>query len=656
MTAQPRWVVAVGWTLVVGCLAPSGGGGNPGAAGTTAVPGAAGTTASAGTAGTTAMTGAAGTTAMTGAGGTGLGSGGTASAGTTGSGVSGTTGGGGRGGSSAAGTGTGTAGTGAGTAGTGAGTGGVAAPVGPSLIGDVTFTPPSQSYKGTLMVAMATALTGVEIRYTTDGTLPTASSMLYSAPIALSATTQLRAQPFLAGAGAGLVSTGLYIARTFDHSSNLPIILLDGYGKGMPPKPANSAVANPYRAAAVLVYEPSGGTADVSRLPTMVARAGYHLRGQSSSMFPQRPYKVEFWDNADADAKFPLLGMPADADWALIAPYYDRSLLRNPFTYALGQEMALPVPRTQFAEVYINYANRPMSADDYQGIYWVSETLKINGRRLPLAKLEPTDITPPAVTGGYMFKFDFAATDSAAPKLTCAGSDPIMPANATGTRPASGGNCWIDLEVSEPDTLATQQLSWLNQYVQSFHDALHTTPIGDYTQYIDVASFVDLMIVTELTRNLDAYIRSAYYHKDRDGKLKGGPLWDYNFAYGIGITQTIDPRGGLQYLVGRDINHWFPKLMGDATFAAQVRTRWKALRQTVLSNVSIDARIATLRAPLQAAAVARDYAKWPVSRVYSATGGIATVVGPTAATFDAQVTAFRTFVVDRAAWIDTQWP
>jgi hypothetical protein len=98
--------------------------------------------------------------------------------------------------------------------------------------------------------------------------------------------------------------------------------------------------------------------------------------------------------------------------------------------------------------------------------------------------------------------------------------------------------------------------------------------------------------------------------------------------------------------------------MTDPTFANLVKMRWKALRQTLLSNASIDARIAALRVPLQAAAaVARDYAKWPVSRVYSATGGIATIVGPsTATTFDAQVTAFRTFVVDRAAWMDTQWP
>jgi hypothetical protein len=521
------------------------------------------------------------------------------------------------------------------------------------LIGDVTFSTPSQSFKGTLMVGMSTAIAGAEIRYTIDGTLPTAASMLYASPLALSATTQLRAQPFLAGAAAGLVSTGLYVARTFDLTSNLPIMILDGYGKGQPPKPANSTVTNRYYQAAVLLYEPTGGTADVSRLPTIASRAGYHLRGQSSATFPQRPYKVELWDNADNDAKLALLGMPADADWALIAPYHDRSLIRNPFTYSLGQDLGLPAPRSQYVEVYVNYANRPVGAGDYQGIYWLSETLKINNHRLVLAKLAETDVTAPAISGGYMFKFDYAATDATAPKLTCTGSDPIAPANASGTRPPSGGNCWIDCEVSDPEPLPAAQLTWLNQYVQSFHNTLHATPIGNYAQYIDVPSFVDLVIVTELTRNLDAYLRSAYYHKDRDRKLKGGPLWDYNFAYGIGVAANVDPKGGMQYLVGRDVNHWFPKLMGDPAFATQVKARWKALRQTMLSTAAIDARIATLTAPLQPAAVARDYAKWPVSSVFSG-GGIA-VVGPRDATFEGQVNALRTFVAERLTFIDAQW-
>lgn len=495
---------------------------------------------------------------------------------------------------------------------------------------------------------MTTTIAGGEIRYTTDGTLPAAASTLYAgAPITITATTQLRAQVFSGGTATGAVSTAIYIARTFDLTSALPIVLVDGYGKGQ------STDKNLYKDAAVMVFEPTAGMASLTNLPTVASRAGYHLRGQSSSSFPQKPYKLEFRDNADADMKYPVLGMPADADWDLIAPYYDRALIRNPFTYTLATDMGRNSPRTHFVEVYVNYAARPVADTDYQGIYWFSESIKINNHRIDLKKLSATDTALPQVSGGYIFKFDQAATDASAPHLTCAAS--------------TGVTCWTDCEVADPAPLpAPEQLTWLTQYVQSFHNTLFSSPIGNYAQYIDVPSFVDDLIINELTRNVDAYVRSSYYFKDRDGLLQGGPYWDYNFALGVGGMNTITPTpgtndGGWQYqgrtagsLPQRNVNSWFPKLMSDPAFVAQVKTRWKALRANVLSQASLEQRITTITAQLNSASVARDYAKWPVSMVLP-NGHNGIVYGPSAATWEAQVQAMHDFVVARANWMDMQW-
>jgi len=54
-----------------------------------------------------------------------------------------------------------------------------------------------------------------------------------------------------------------------------------------------------------MVFEPVAGTASLSNLPTIATRAGYHVRGQSSARFPQTPYRLELWDNADQDADYP---------------------------------------------------------------------------------------------------------------------------------------------------------------------------------------------------------------------------------------------------------------------------------------------------------------------------------------------------------------
>jgi hypothetical protein len=40
------------------------------------------------------------------------------------------------------------------------------------------------------------------------------------------------------------------------------------------------------------------------------------------------------------------------------------------------------------------------------------------------------------------------------------------------------------------------------------------------------------MIMSEFTSNVDVYHLSTFFHKDRCGKLRAGPIWDYNLAFG----------------------------------------------------------------------------------------------------------------------------
>lgn len=53
-----------------------------------------------------------------------------------------------------------------------------------------------------------------------------------------------------------------------------------------------------------------------------------------------------------------------------------------------------------------------------------------------------------------------------------------------------------------------------------------------YPTLIDVPSFVDFMLINELAANVDGYQISTFFHKDRNGKLRAGPVWDFNLTYG----------------------------------------------------------------------------------------------------------------------------
>jgi hypothetical protein len=170
---------------------------------------------------------------------------------------------------------------------------------------------------------------------------------------------------------------------------------------------------------------------------------------------------------------------------------------------------------------------------------------------------------------------------------------------------------------------------------------------------IDVPSFVDYFILSELTRNLDAYTRSAYYHKDRDGKLTAGPLWDYNYALDAGRATNRNPEGW-QYLTEPQTtreggSNWIPRLADDAAFMAQVSARWKQLRTGVLATAALETRITAMTTPLTAAAE-RDNQRWPVDSTMIPEGG------PTDPTWSGQVQAIRAWLVARTTWLDAQFP
>ena len=57
-------------------------------------------------------------------------------------------------------------------------------------------------------------------------------------------------------------------------------------------------------------------------------------------------------------------------------------------------------------------------------------------------------------------------------------------------------------------------------------------PKDGYAKYLEIQSFIDAHIHVEMCRNIDGFRLSTFYHKDRDGKINMGPVWDYNLSLG----------------------------------------------------------------------------------------------------------------------------
>jgi hypothetical protein len=504
---------------------------------------------------------------------------------------------------------------------------------------------------------------GNVIRYTTNGTDPTTSSPLYSGPLTLSGTTNLRARVFSSSGVPGAIAGGLYqqLATTTHlaginppsvFTSELPIMVIENFGAGAIP----DILATTLQTARLAVFDPPVGTSVLAGNADACFRIGIKRRGNSTRYWDKGQYRIELRDEVDADLDAGLLGLPAESDWTLHGPFLDKSLIRNALIYEIGREIGMDAPRTRHFELFLNLDGGDLKSSDYMGVYVLIEKIKQGGNRTDITEMTSSDNTPPEVTGGYIMHFD----------------EPFHIAEGGGPQPTN----WRSLEIDEPKNPTTAQKNYLGQYLDNFvatlgwsrwagannAGAVNNDPITGYPAYIDVDSFVNLITINELTRNQDAYVSSDYLYKDRGGKLHKGPLWDFNLTMGIGCchNNTSTRYGwmlGLKFCRGGDEHSYEPDLLVPLLRDADFRQRWidkwfKLRRHGALDDDALNARIDSHAAPLNAAA-ARNFIRWPVLG-----SGVpaSPFSSPVTATWEQQIAFMKDWLGERMLWIDAQFP
>jgi len=289
------------------------------------------------------------------------------------------------------------------------------------------ITPACATFTSALEVSIAPAFAGNEIRYTTNGSEPTATSLLYTDPLNLSATTQLRARAFDPGtAEGGATATGTFqklvassnqpgIDSPETFTSDLPIMNVEGFGTGSIPGPGATL-----KTARVLVFnvDPVTGRSSLLNGPDSCFGIGIRRRGQSSGGFAKPQYRVELRDENDDDLDCPLLGLPSESDWVFNGPWADKSLVRNSFSFELGRTIGNEAPGTRHFEMFLSTNGGDLIASEYVGLYVLLEKIKLGKNRTDLAELSPWDNSEPEITGGYMMRFEPPGIANDGPRAT----------------------------------------------------------------------------------------------------------------------------------------------------------------------------------------------------------------------------------------------
>lgn len=326
------------------------------------------------------------------------------------------------------------------------------------------------------------------------------------------------------------------------------------------------------------------------------------IRGSSSQSFPKKSYGFELRDIENQDLNFPLLGLPEEEDWILYAPYSDKSLIRNVLTFTLAGQLGEYAPRCRLVELFLN--------GKYNGVYVLMEKIKRDKNRLDIANLKPDDISGEELTGGYIVKID---------KTTGSGGRGWY----SHFQNENNQTTYFQYEEPESDEIKPEQEQYIQNYFHDFEAAVYNknfdTETG-YQKYIDINSFIDYMIINEISKNVDGYRLSAFLYKDKNEKINAGPIWDFNLGYGNANYYNAWETYGLQIYAdlggdGFQNPFWWRIFMGDKNFTKALRCRWDELYSNILSTNRIinvvDSLVNLLANPLE-----RNFQRWPVLGEY----------------------------------------
>lgn len=339
--------------------------------------------------------------------------------------------------------------------------------------------------------------------------------------------------------------------------------------------------------------------------------AQFRGRGNTTwNRFPKKPYKIKLGEKA------PLFGLHADREWCLLANYSDKSMLRNSVGMKVSTILGMDwTPQMYPVELWLN--------GTYNGVYFLSEHKKVSKGRV--------NISTPDKGGRDMY----LEIDQLMDETTCFKTE----------------RYGVSLMFSDPEVPDDEMLAETKAWFKGFEDALASEPVGRYSEYIDVPSFINHYIIQELSKNVDGRMnKSTFLSRTQGGPAKICHEWDFDIAFGnsapIATLPGVD--SGPTGFVIKDFtgslknDGWYPRMFTDPAFVSAVKARWNEVYPELCHIPEYIDEQAAILAP----AAARNYLRWPTLGRY---------IWPNVswpATYDEEIANLKSFYSERLAWLN----
>lgn len=376
---------------------------------------------------------------------------------------------------------------------------------------------------------------------------------------------------------------------------NLPAVHIDTNGAGIYDK-------KNYVDGTITIKDPGKLYSDVTEFS---AAMGIRGRGNSTWSFPKKPYKVKLKEKAS------IFGMGADKEWALLANYSDRTLMRNILAMKLSELCGFSwTPHMYSVHVYLN--------NKYQGVYTLCEHKKVHKDRVDI-DLDAGDV--------------YLEIEQQQDETTCWWTGMGVP-----------------MMFSDPEVPSAELLAEIKKWFDDFEASLYSKDLADpqkgYAAYIDVDSFIDYYIVQELAKNTDGNLRkSSFITKKKGQKMEMYHLWDFDLTFGNSGGLLHDPEGFFikDYTPAWSIgDNWFNRMMKDPAFVDRLQARWNELYPQLVSMVDfIDDQAFVLEK-----AQALNFEVWDINE------SVDWVDCPSLGSYKAEVEFLKEFYSKRVEWMN----
>ena len=355
--------------------------------------------------------------------------------------------------------------------------------------------------------------------------------------------------------------------------------------------------------------------------------ANVKLRGNSTSLAEKKPFKIKF------NKKYELFGMDTGKKWNVLANAFDKTLIRNKLGFDLATDMGVPyVSQSHFCDVFYNGV--------LQGNYLVTEPVEAGANKV--------DIGDDEETKDFLIEVERERYEADATYLY------------------SGNN--IRFVFNVPEVPTKQQQTDAKAAVDKVEKAMKTKRMSEYSKYIDVDSFVNYYIVSEIFKAVDFnYSSTRFFYKN--GRMYAGPIWDIDLSSGNASKNFYKAYydGNISYkgLFATEMK-WMGWLMESDEFVAKVNARLSQMKNRI-QNMYVDNSLGQNQikkwTTTYAGSFARNYAStaeggagWSLTKRYSTCDNrLGLELDPQPSTFNASIDLLQGWLKNRVNYLESEW-